>query len=347
MEFTLKDIAGLLNGKIEGDGSQKISGLAKIEEGKPGTIAFLANPKYENHLYTTQASAVIISHKLELKESVSATLIRVDDPYNAFTALLEEYQRVMALMKTGKEKPVHIGKKTSIGSGHYLGAFSYIGNHCKIGNNVKIHPHAYIGDNCVIGDNTIVLAGAKIVAGSQIGSYCTLHPGAVIGSDGFGFAPQEDGSYKAIPQIGNVIIEDHVSIGANSTVDCATMGSTIIREGVKIDNLVQVAHNVEIGEHTVIAAQVGISGSAKIGKNCIMGGQAGISGHLSIPNRTTVGSQCGIMSPPKEEGKSIIGSPAFDYKDYLRSYAVFRNLPDFRRRIEQLEEKVVNLPTTE
>lgn len=345
MEFLVKDIAKLLGGEVEGDQNQKINNLAKIEEATAGCIAFLANPKYESFLYTTNATSIIVNKDLVLKEKISASLIRVEDPYSAFTALLEEYNRMLSLSKRGKEKPNHVGKKTKLGENPYLGAFAYIGNNCTIGDNVKIYPQVHIGDNCKIGNNTILYPGAKLMAGTIIGSYCTIKPGAVIGSDGFGFAPQEDGTYKSIPQIGNVIIENHVSIGANTTIDCATMGSTIIKTGVKIDNLVQVAHNVEIGEHTVIASQAGLSGSARVGKHCVIAGQAGLSGHLSVPDQTTIGPQAGIMSPPKESGKQVMGSPAIDYKNYLKAYAVFKNLPDFRKRIEQLEEKVVNLPS--
>lgn len=346
MEFLVKDIAKLLQGDIEGDSNLKINNLAKIEEAMEGCIAFLANPKYENHLYTTKATAVIVGNDFVPKEKVKSTLIKVEDPYSSFTALLEEYNRILTLTKRGKEKPVHIGKKSKVGDQHYIGAFTYIGNNCSIGNHVKIFPQVHIGDNCKIGDNTIIYPGVKICAGTVIGTHCTIHPGVVIGSDGFGFAPQKDGSYKTIPQIGNVIIEDHVSVGANSTIDCATMGSTLIKTGVKIDNLVQIAHNVEVGEHTVVAAQAGISGSAKVGKYCLIGGQAGLSGHLSIADKTSIGPQAGIMSGNKEENLKLLGSPAIDLKDYLKSYTVFKNLPDFRKRIEQLEEKIVNLPTT-
>lgn len=345
MEFSLKEIADLLEGTVEGDENQRINSLGRIEKAGKGKIAFLANPKYEKYIYSSKATAVIVKNDFEPKEPINTNLIRVEDPYSSFTAILEEYQRLQSLVKKGKEKPARIGKKTSIGKDLYLGAFAYVGNNCKIGNNVKIHPQAFIGDNVTIGDNTIIFPGAKICTGTEIGTHCTIHPGAVIGSDGFGFAPQEDGSYVPIPQVGNVVIENHVSIGANATVDCATMGSTIIRSGVKIDNLVQVAHNVEIGEHTVIAAQAGVSGSAKIGKYCVVGGQAGITGHLTIHDKTGISGKAGIMSSTKKEGTKLMGMIAFDYKDCLRSYAVYKNLPEFQKRIEQLEEKIVNLPT--
>lgn len=337
MEFTVGQIAEVLHGVVEGDATQRIDRLAKIEEAQAGALSFLSNLKYEPHLYTTGASAVIVSKTLALKHPVGTALIRVDDPYTSFTTLLEFYQQATRTGRRGVEEPAFIGSNSTIGDNHYRGAFSYIGQDCRIGRDVVIFPQAYIGDRCVIGDGTIIYAGAKIYAETVIGARCTIHAGAVIGSDGFGFAPQPDGSYKTIPQIGNVVLEDNVSIGANATIDCATMGSTIIREGAKIDNLVQIAHNVEIGHHTVVAAQTGISGSTKIGDFCVLAGQTGIAGHLSLANRTTVTAQSGVGKSIKTEGVLLQGSPAFNLRDSLRANAIFRHLPELDRRLTDLE----------
>ncbi|RNI29670.1 UDP-3-O-(3-hydroxymyristoyl)glucosamine N-acyltransferase [Rufibacter immobilis] len=340
MEFTVQQIADLLQGQVQGDGNAKVHTLAKIEEGTPGALSFLSNAKYEPYLYTTGATAVIVSKTLEIKQPVAANLILVDDPYSSFSTLLEVYQQAVAAAREGVEEPCYMGQNSTIGERHYRGAFSYIGKNCKIGNGVHLYPHAYIGDNVTIGDNTIIYAGAKIYPDTVIGKSCTIHAGAVIGSDGFGFAPQKDGSYKAIPQIGNVVLEDHVSIGANTTVDCATMGSTIIRTGTKIDNLVQVAHNVEIGRHTVVAAQTAFAGSSKVGNYCTIAGQVGVVGHISIADRTIVGAKSGISKNIKEEGTFVQGAPAFDYKQNLRAMAVFRKLPELQKQIEELREKL-------
>lgn len=337
MEFTVGQIAEVLGGAVEGDASQRIDRLAKIEEARAGSLAFLSNLKYEHHLYTTGASAVIVSRTLELRQPVGTALIRVDDPYTGFTALLEFYQQATRTGKRGVEEPAYMGASSTIGDNHYRAAFSYIGENCTIGHNVVIFPHVFIGDRCQIGDGTILYTGAKIYAETVIGARCTVHAGAVLGSDGFGFAPQPDGSYRTIPQIGNVVLEDNVSIGANATIDCATMGSTVIREGAKIDNLVQLAHNVEIGRHTVVAAQTGIAGSTKIGDFCVLAGQVGMAGHLTLANRTTVTAQSGVGKSIKEEGVLLQGSPAFNLRDSLRANAVFRHLPDLERRISQLE----------
>lgn len=339
MEFTVQQIADLLQGKVEGNSEVKVGTLAKIEEAQNGALAFLSNPKYEPYLYTTGASAVIVSEKLELKKPVTTSLIRVADPYTSFSVLLQYYQAALLASKTGVEEPCFMGSNSQIGEDHYRGAFSYIGNNCTIGNNVRIFPQVYIGDNVTIGDNTTIFAGARIYTNTVIGNSCTLHAGVVLGSDGFGFAPQPDGSYKMIPQIGNVVLEDDVSVGANSTIDCATMGSTIIRKGSKIDNLVQIAHNVEIGSNTVIAAQSGVSGSTKIGSECVIAGQVGIVGHITIADKTTIGAQSGVGKSIKKTGTVIQGSPAFDYKQNLRALAVFRKLPDLQRDLEELKER--------
>ncbi len=337
----------MLGGEIEGDGSAEVNRLSKIQDAEKGSIAFLSNPKYESHLYETRASAVIVSKDFQPKSSLETTLIKVEDPYSSFSRLLEEYSRMLHSQKQGVEEPAFIGENTSTGEGIYRGAFSYVGSGVSIGQNVKIYPHAFVGDNTTIGDNCIIYAGAKIYEGTEIGDNCVIHSGAVIGSDGFGFAPQPDGSYKAIPQLGKVKLENNVSIGANTTIDCATFDSdyTLIKEGVKLDNLIQIAHNVEIGEHTVIAAQAGVSGSSKIGNNCMIGGQVGVSGHVEIIGKTSIAAQSGIMKSPKDEGAVLIGSPAFDHKQYLKCYVVFRKLPDLDQRLKELEEKVLNLRT--
>ena len=339
MEFSLSQIATLLNGKVEGDENQTVSRLDKIQEGKAGGISFLANEKYSSHLYETEATAVIISESFNLQKKVKTNLIRVKDAYEGFTMLLEAYDHLSKNELSGIEEPSFLGNNSSIGENCYRGAFSYVGKNCKIGNQVKIHPQAYIGDNVIIGDQTIIHAGAKIAKDSIIGSQCEIHPGAVIGSDGFGFAPLEDGTYKPIPQIGNVILEDKVSIGANTTVDCATMGSTLIKKGAKIDNQVQIAHNVVIGENTVVASQTGISGSTIIGKNCVIAGKAGIVGHLTIADRTTIGANTGISKSVKKSDTTIFGYMGMDMKRFLKSYAIFKNLEDLEVRIKELEKK--------
>ena len=273
------------------------------------------------------------------------TIILVEDPYLSFTALLEEYHKVVSFQKIGVEEPSFIGENSKCGDNIFRGAFSYIGNNVTVGNNCKIHPHVYIGDHVTIGNNTILHSGVKIYANCKIGNHCVMHAGAVIGSDGFGFAPQKDGSYKTIPQVGNVIVEDHVDIGANTTVDCATFESTVIKRGVKLDNLVQIAHNVEVGENTVIAAQAGISGSTTIGKNCVIAGQAGIVGHITIGDKITIAAQSGLSKSVDKQGAVFLGSPGFEIADYKKSYVIFRRLPDLLNRIKELEQKILNLPT--
>lgn len=343
MEFTIEQIAQLLGGQVLGDGNKKVNNLSKIQEGIEGSISFLSNPKYENFIYSTNASAVIVSRSFEPKQKINTTLVLVEDPYTSFTLLLEEYHKLMTFRKNGIESPSFIGSNSTTGENIFRGAFSYIGQDCKIGKNVKIYPQVYIGDNVEIGNNTILYAGVKVYNDCIIGNYCTIQSGAVIGSDGFGFAPQPDGTYKTIPQVGNVILEDHVDVGANTVIDCATMGSTIIRKGVKLDNLIQIAHNVEVGSNTVIAAQTGISGSSKIGENCIIAGQVGIVGHIEIANKTSVAAQSGVSKTFNIEGQKLLGSPAFELKPHLKSYTVFKKLPELLKRIEELEEKVLHL----
>lgn len=346
IEFSIDYIANLLNGKVEGDGSIKINQLGKIEDAGAGAISFLSNPKYEASIYSTQASAVIVHKDFQPKKEISTTLIRVEDPYLAFTALLEEYHKLINFQKKGVEEPAYISNSAQVGEDIYRGAFSYIGANCKVGNHVKIYPNAYIGDNVQIGDHTIIHSGVKIYPGCVVGSHCVIHAGAVIGSDGFGFAPQPDGTYKTIPQVGNVVIGHHVDIGANTTIDCATLESTKIGNGVKLDNLIQIAHNVEIDENTVIAAQTGVSGSSKIGKNCVLAGQVGIVGHIKIGDQSKVGAQAGVGKSLKP-GSIELGSPSFDRGKYLRVYASFKQLPDLVARIQELEKKVLTLSGSE
>ena len=344
MEFTLDQIAGMLGGEVRGDGTTKINMLAKIQDAKEGQIAFLANPKYEQYIYTTNASAVIVQKDFQPRKKIESSLVLVEDPYSSFTILLEEYHKLISFQKTGVEQPSFLGEKTTVGKDIYRGAFSYIGTNVKIGDNAKIYPHVYVGDDSVIGDNVILHPNVKLYAGTRIGNNCVIHSGTVIGSDGFGFAPQGDGTYKAIPQLGNVIIEDNVNIGANTVIDCATLfgDSTIIRQGVKLDNLIQIAHNVEVGKNTVIAAQTGISGSSKVGDNNIIAGQVGIAGHLVLANNTSIGAQAGI-SKSTEEGERLMGAPAIDVKEYYKSYAVFKKLPDLSNRLRELERKINGL----
>ena len=338
MEFTVQQIAEVLGGTVEGDATRRISSLAKIEEAQPGALTFLSNVKYEPFLYETGASAVIISHTQELRNAVAPALIRVEDPYSAFTQLLEFYAQATRTGKRGVEQPSFIGESSEIGPGHYRGAFSYIGEQCKLGENVLIFPHAYVGDRVTIGAGSVIHAGAKIYPDTVIGQHCVVKAGAVVGSDGFGFAPQADGSYKAIPQLGNVVLEDYVSVGANATIDCATLGSTRIGRCSKIDNLVQLAHNVEIGQHTVVASQTGIAGSAKIGDYCVLAGQVGMAGHVTLANKTTVTAQSGVGKNVKQEGQILQGSTAFDFKQNQRAQIVFRRLPELEQRVERLEK---------
>ncbi len=340
MKFTAEQIADILEGKVEGNPEAEVSELAKIEEGGEGTLTFLSNPKYTSFLYTTNATITIVNDSLKLDQPVDTTLIKVKDAYKAFSKLLEYYNQIK-LNKSGIEKPSHISQSAQYGENLYLGSFSYLGENVKIGDNVKIYPNAYIGDNVKIGDNVTIFAGVKIYSESLIGDHVTIHSGSVIGADGFGFSPGESGVYSKVPQIGNVIIEDHVDIGASTTIDRATLGSTIIRKGVKLDNHIQIAHNVEIGENTAIAAQTGIAGSTKIGKNCLIGGQVGIAGHLTIGNRVKIQAQSGIGRDIKDD-EMLQGSPAIGYSDYNKSYIHFKNLPRTMNIINQLEKKINN-----
>lgn len=342
MQFTAAQIASFIQAKVEGDPGASISDFAKIEEGRKDALSFIANAKYEHYLYTTQAGIVIVNDALVLEQPVSATLLRVPDAYAAFATLLELYSKMTAGedVKKGIEDPSYIDSSAILGEDIYVGAFAYIGKHARIGNRVKIYPGAYIGDRVVVGDDSIIYAGAKIYHQCVLGERVILHSGVIIGSDGFGFAPLGDGTYKKIPQLGNVILEDDVEVGSNSTIDRATLGSTIVRKGVKLDNLIQVGHNAEIGEGTVIAAQTGISGSTKIGKHCMIGGQAGVVGHIHLADGTQVNAQSGVSKSVKKPNTVLTGSPAYDFRSSLKSQAIFRNLPEIMQRIEDLEKKL-------
>lgn len=338
MQFSAAQIAGILNGKVEGDDQAMVSDFGKIEEAQSGQLSFLANPKYEEYLYSTNASVVIINDAQVLRQPVSATLIRVPDAYSSFAQLLAAYQDMMAQQLKGIQQPSVIAHTAMLGENIYVGAFTYIGEHATIGANAKIHPQVFIGNNVTIGENTILHPGVKIYSGCRIGSNVVIHGGTIIGSDGFGFAPQADGTYKKIPQIGNVVVEDQVEIGSNCTIDRATIGSTIIRKGAKLDNLIQIAHNVEIGSYTVIAAQAGVSGSTKIGTHVQIGGQAGIVGHIAIEDGARINAQSGV-SKSVRKGEAVTGTPAFNYTAALRAQAVSRNLPELEKRIKELEDK--------
>ena len=337
MQITAGELSQLLNGTVEGDANVKINTVAKIEEGTAGALSFLANPKYEPYLYETGSSAVLVNADFKASQPVKTTLIRVENAYSSFTFLLEKFGNPSHQLK-GIEAGSIISEKAKIGSDVYIGGLSYISEKAEIGDQTKIYPQVFIGIGSKIGKNCILYPGVKIYHDCVIGDNCIIHAGAVIGSDGFGFAPQADKSYKKIPQTGNVIIENDVEIGANTTVDRATMGSTIIRQGVKLDNLVQIAHNVEVGKHTVMASQSGIAGSSKVGSAVVIGGQAAISGHIEVADGNQIGGQSGIIASIKENDKKWFGTPALEYKDSLRSLAVHRKLPELLKRLETLEK---------
>jgi UDP-3-O-[3-hydroxymyristoyl] glucosamine N-acyltransferase len=338
MKFTAEQIADILEGEVVGNPNAEVYKLAKIEEGTKGSLTFLANSKYTNYIYSTKATITIVNNTFIPEQEISTTLIKVEDAYESFSKLLEYYNQVK-LMKSGIEQPSVISENVIYGEGLYLGSFCYIGKNVKIGKEVKIYPNTYIGDNVVIGDNCLLFAGVRIYSETEIGNNCTVHSGAIIGSDGFGFAPLEDGTFKKIPQIGNVIIENDVEIGANTTIDRATLGSTFIRNGVKLDNHIQVAHNVDIDENTVIAAQTGIAGSTKIGKNCMIGGQVGIAGHLTIGNNVKVQAQSGI-GKNIADNEVVQGTPSFNYGDFAKSYVHFKNLPKIVAEINEIKKNI-------
>lgn len=341
MNFTAAQIALLVDGVVEGDANSSVASFGKIEEAEQGQLAFLANPKYEEYLYTTQASIVLLSADYQLKQAVTPTLIRVTDAYAAFALLLQKYQEIMAQQLTGIQQPSYIASSAKMGSNCFVAAFAYIGNNVVLGDHVKIFPGVVVGNNVTVGNNTVLNAGVKIYHDCIIGNHVVVHSGTIIGSDGFGFAPLADGTYGKIPQLGNVIIEDDVEIGANVTIDRATMGSTFIRKGVKLDNLVQIAHNAELGNNTVIAAQTGVSGSTKLGSNVLVGGQVGFAGHIQIADGTKVNAQSGVSKTVKKPNSVINGTPAFDYTSSMRSQAIVRNLPELEKRLMELE-KLVN-----
>lgn len=346
MEFSAAQIANILSGEIIGNPDIKVNNLSKIEEGLPNTLSFLANPKYEEHIYTTQSSICIVNRTFQARKEIPSTLtlIKVDDAYSCFAKLLEVYAQYK--MRSPKiEEPVHIAPSAKVGENCYIGAFSYIGENVQIGKNVQIYPGSYVGNHVSIGDNSTIYAGVKIYDECVIGKNCILHAGVVIGADGFGFAPDSENVYHKIPQIGNVILEDNIEIGANSTIDRSTMGSTIIRSGVKIDNLVQVAHNVEIGKNTVLASQVGVAGSAKIGENVQIGGQAGISGHIYIADGTQVVPQSGIPNNVKK-AQVLMGSPGIPLDEFKKSYFGFRKLPYLLQKVRELETALQNIQKT-
>jgi UDP-3-O-[3-hydroxymyristoyl] glucosamine N-acyltransferase len=339
MEFSAVQIAQLLDGIVEGNEQAMASNLSKIEEGIAGTLSFLANPKYTNFIYETDASIVIVNKSLVLEKpiKIGCTLIRVEDSYASFAKLLEMYNQVKG-EKTGIEQPSFISENATLGENCYVGAFAYVGNNVKIGNNVKLYPHTYIGDNCTIGNDTTLFSGVKIYHECKIGNQVVIHSNTVVGSDGFGFAPQDGKEFAKVPQIGNVILEDNIEIGANCSIDRATLGSTILRKGVKLDNLVQIAHNVEIGENTVIAGLSGVAGSTKVGKNCMIAAQVGIVGHIKIADGVKIAGQAGVGSSILKENEIVQGSPSFSLGDFRRSYVLFRNLPKLNDKINALEK---------
>lgn len=339
MKFTAQQIADILEGDIIGKSNAEVFKLSKIEEGTEGSLTFLSNPKYTSHIYNTEASVVIVNKTFLPEQEVNTTLIKVEDAYLAFSKILEYYNSIKLSNKVGIETPSFISETSNYGENLYVGAFAYIGDNVVLGDNVKVFPNTYIGENVTIGDNTIVFSGAKIYSDTIIGDNCVINSGAIIGADGFGFAPNKDGSYNKIPQIGNVIIEDNVDIGAATTVDKATMGSTVIRKGVKLDNQIQIGHNVEIGKHTVIAAQSGVAGSSKIGEYCQIGGQVGIAGHITIGNHVRIQAQSGIARNIKD-GEMLQGSPALKLSHYNKSYVHFKNLPKIVKDINDIEKKI-------
>jgi UDP-3-O-[3-hydroxymyristoyl] glucosamine N-acyltransferase len=338
MKFTAEQIAGILDGEVLGNPNAEVYKLSKIEEGTNGSLTFLSNSKYQNYIYTTKATITIVNNSFEAEQPITTTLIKVEDAYQAFSKILEYYNKVK-LMKSGIEQPYVLSENVFYGTDLYLGSFCYVGKNVTIGNNVKIYPNTFIGDNVTIGDNCVFFAGVRIYSETEIGNNCVIHSGTIIGSDGFGFAPHDDGTYSKIPQIGNVILEDDVEVGSCTTIDRATMGSTIIRKGVKLDNQIQIAHNVEIGENTVIAAQTGVAGSTKIGKNCMIGGQVGVAGHITIGDNVRIQAQSGIGKSLKDD-EVVQGSPAFNYGDFSKSYVHFRNLPKMVSELDALKKKI-------
>lgn len=342
MEFSAASIAAFINGDIVGDPEIMVNTISKIEEGQPGALSFLANPKYEHYIYETKSSIVLVNKSFIPTAEISATLIKVENSYEAFASLLRLVDQARP-RKKGIHPTAVIEPSAKIGIDVFIGAFTYVGENCIVGNGCSLYPQVYIGDNTTLGNNCTINPGVKIYHDCIIGEGCIIHAGTVIGSDGFGFAPQSESEFMKIPQLGNVVLEDHVEIGANTAIDRATMGSTIIRRGVKLDNLIQIGHNVEIGENSVMAGQTGIAGSTKIGKNCMFGGQVGIAGHIKIANGTKIGAQGGILGDVKKENTVIIGSPAIDLKNFLKSSILFRKLPEIKDKIDYLEKDIESL----
>jgi UDP-3-O-[3-hydroxymyristoyl] glucosamine N-acyltransferase len=342
MEFTAATIAGFLKGEIDGNPDIKVNTIAKIEEGHSGALSFLANPKYEHYIYETKSSVILVNKSFVPSSQITATLIRVDNAYEAFASLLRLVDQSRP-RKKGIHPSAVIEKTAKIGSEVFIGPYAYVGENGKIGDGCSIYPNVYVGDNTVIGNNCILNPGVTIYHDCVLGEGCIIHAGSVIGSDGFGFAPQSESEFMKIPQLGNVILEDHVEIGANVTIDRATMGSTIIRKGVKLDNLIQIGHNVEVGENSVMAAQTGISGSTKVGKNCMFGGQVGLAGHIKIANGTKIGAQGGVLGDVKEENTAIIGSPAIEVRQFMKSSVIFKRLPEMKMKIDSLEKEIESL----
>ena len=340
MEFTASQIASLCGGEVVGDPNVAVSTVSKIEEGKPGSISFLSNKKYTNYIYETKASVVLVRKDFEPEHPVSATMIKVEDPYSTVAMLLKAVAEMIEPKYKGIESPIYVAEGVVIPEDCYIGAFAYIGRGVRLGNNVKIFPQSYIGDNCIIGDNTVIKPGVKIYHNCVIGKDCIVHSGAVIGADGFGFAPV-NGEYEKIPQIGNVVIDENIEIGANTCIDRATMGSTRIHKGVKLDNLIQVAHNCEVGEHTVMASQSGMAGSSKLGSHCMIGGQVGFAGHITVGDNVNIGAQSGIPRSIKD-GSTIMGSPATDFKQFARQCALIKDLPDIAARLKNVEKILKN-----
>lgn len=344
MKFTATQIAELLEGRVEGNPNAEVWNVAKIEEGASGMLSFLANPKYTHYIYETQSSVVIVNDDFEPTAPIKTTLIRVPDAYASFAKLLAFYDQ-MTQDKQGVSSLAFVSKSAQCGENLYLGEFAFVGEHVRIGNNVKIYPQVYIGDGSVIGDNTTLYPGVKLYRNTMVGKNCILHAGVVLGADGFGFAPQPDGHYEKIPQVGNVVVEDNVEIGANTAIDRSTMGSTMVHKGVKLDNLIHLAHNTEVGENTAMAAQVGVSGSTHIGKNCVVGGQSGFVGHLTIADGSKFGGQSGIMGSIKQENQEFMGTPIQPLRQYLVSNARFRHIDEMARKLEKLEKELAEMKT--
>jgi len=339
MNFTAAVIAQFLKGTVDGDPEATVTDVSKIEEGKPGTLSFLANPKYEKYIYGTLSTIVIVNEDFAPQQPVKTTLIRVQNAYESFAELLRLYEQSKP-RKSGISKLASIAGSASVGKDVYAGEFVVIHEHAQIGDGAQLYPQVYVGDNVKIGEGTVLHPGVRVYEGTEIGAHCTIHAGAVIGGDGFGFAPSQSNNYQKIPQVGKVIIEDHVEVGANTTIDRATMGATILRKGVKLDNLIMIAHNVEVGENTVMAAQSGISGSTKVGKNCMFGGQVGLIGHITIANGVKIAAQSGVTKDIREEGVVVQGSPPLDFTHYQRCYVVFKNLPKLSNQVNDLEKKL-------